>query len=91
MFKVECCIGGLCREHLQLPHLDLIDTFKMVSDIQIDDIARKVCFPSADGRNNPFAVYEATRGQAVKMLEVLRDTGVVDWFQAMAPSEQKEV
>lgn len=76
-----CCIGGHASAILHdegsgrnAPHHD----FGLLCGVS-SKVADAVCFPPtlSDARN-------ATPAQAVRLLEILRDEGVVDWTRAMA-------
>jgi hypothetical protein len=77
----DICIGGHCRTGLKTDRrMGVEEAFKLVSGIDDDTIASMVCFPTVIGS------YEATVSQAVKMLEYLRDYGIVDWAKALEES-----
>jgi hypothetical protein len=49
----------------------------LVSEIDDQIIADRVCFPITE------EAYDATIPEAVRMLEYLRDYGIVDWQKAL--------
>lgn len=72
------CIGGHCRVKLNPDRSMLVEeAFRLVSGIDDDIISDLVCFPTVSGS------YEATVAQAIKMLEYLRDYGIVEWAKAL--------
>lgn len=72
------CIGGHCVNSISPnKYIGAIAGFAKVSGIEDEIIGDMVCFPH---ENEP---YYATVAQAIKMLEYLRDYGIVDWAKAM--------
>lgn len=72
------CIGGYCAKSISPnKYIGVIAGFVKVSGIEDEIIGDMVCFPRG---NRP---YYATVAQAIKMLEYLRDFGIVDWEKAM--------
>jgi len=84
MEEPDICIGGHCRTGLRA-HRSMVveEAFKLVSEIDDDIIASMVCYPTVAGS------YEATVPQAVKMLEYLRDYGIVDWEKALEETDDQ--
>ena len=83
MADPENCIGGHCKLSLNKEGhkgFGAARAFELVSGIDDDIISDMVCFPMATGS------YDATVPQAVKMLEYLRDYGIVDWKKALEES-----
>jgi hypothetical protein len=81
MSDLSRCIGGHCKKNLELSrYMGVDEAFMLVSGIEDPILADMVCFPCAVGS------YEATVPQAVKMLEYLRDYGIVDWKKALEES-----
>ncbi len=84
-----CCIGGWCQ--FLFPNEEYVSLQEAFGRIVDDDELRTaVCYPNGiylddDVMLNPM---KATVEQAITMLEILRDTGEVDWQTAMtAPTE----
>lgn len=72
------CIGGHCIKSISPDkYIGVIAGFAKVSGIEDEIIGDMVCFPRG---NRP---YYATVAQAIKMLEYLRDFGIVDWDRAL--------
>lgn len=81
MDMCSTCISGQIYKHLN-PNSDSyaapIRTFAEFVGVDAE-IANDATFPI--GEENP--AWKATPTQAIKMLEILRDEGVVDWDRAM--------
>lgn len=77
----DICIGGHCRKSLNPDTPMLVEeAFRLVSGIDDEIISDMVCFPRVSGS------YDATVAEAIKMLEYLRDYGIVDWTKALEES-----
>jgi len=78
------CIGGICKRYLAQKDLaksiGITDAFFTVAKNITGENARKIVFPDEAIQPNP---YMATKEQAIRVLEILRDTGVVDWERVM--------
>lgn len=78
MSSIYWCIGGQCEIYLINRNLSsqkmigVKEAFRMVSEIEDVHIAYQVCF----------TCMEATYEEAIRMLEILRDEGVVNWNRA---------
>lgn len=86
------CIGGWCAAHLYLENIkdpdyqapDTSAAFREVTGLS-GETAERVCFPwGRMGDRFDINPYDATRDQAIRLLEILRDTGEVDWVTAMS-------
>ena len=81
MDSCSMCISGQIYKHLN-PNSESyaapIRTFAEFTGADVE-IAHAATFPR--GEENP--AWKATPTQAIKMLEILRDEGVVDWETAM--------
>lgn len=78
MEEPHICIGGHCRKSLNPDTPMLVEeAFRLVSGIDDEIISDMVCFPRVSG------AYDATVAEAIKMLEYLRDYGIVDWAKAL--------
>ena len=78
-----CCIGGhaeliLGGYHPEDP--EVVEALSRLCNIPVK-IANKICWPGS--RANCPEAYEATLEQAIKVLEICRDTGKVDWPKAL--------
>ncbi len=86
MDDADLCIAGQCR-HLSIADGVFLcgDVFSLVTDIEDFDIVNMVVYPYQTGAvEEPIPeTRNATLYQAVRMLEILRDTGKVDWHTAM--------
>lgn len=81
MEEPHICIGGHCRKSLNPDTPMLVEeAFRLVSGIDDEIISNMVCYPTVYGS------YYSTVQQAVKMLEYLRDYGIVDWKKALEES-----
>lgn len=81
MAKRSKCIAGHCNAISQCTLQDLCsDVFMDVAGVS-QEIADRVVYPSFN--DNFKAIERATVGQAIKMLEILRDTGEVRWDVAL--------
>lgn len=81
MAKRSRCIAGHCDSISNCPVGDLCsNVFADVSGVS-QDIADRVVYPSFN--RNEYAVRHANVGQAIRMLEILRDTGEVQWDKAL--------
>lgn len=81
MEDADSCIAGHCRS-IGFGRVECCDTiFESMTGID-HRTAVEVVYPDSD--ESTMIGCEATLPQAIKMLEILRDTGAVDWHQAMA-------
>jgi len=82
MMKRSKCIAGHCDSISTCEPLDLCsNVFMNVTGVSDQAIADAVVYPSF---NNHFKEIErANVSQAIKMLEILRDTGKVEWDLAL--------
>lgn len=75
-----CCIGGHAEKILGEYYSEVSFALSKLCDIP-RKTASKICWPGS--RVKCPEAYEATLEQAIKLLEICRDTGEVDWPSAM--------
>lgn len=79
MGDADICIAGHCRYKGGGDHFMCDDVFVEISGIQDKAIAGRVVYPYDPRHGGIPQAEKATLEQAVKVLEILRDTGEVRW------------
>jgi hypothetical protein len=83
MLNADICIAGHCRYKGGGGHFRCDDVFVEISGIEDKEIAGRVVYPYDDRHGGIEEARKASLEQAVKVLEILRDTGEVRWDLAL--------
>lgn len=88
MYAPSRCIGGICEKHLNTKGIHrtteevegdfngISGAFCLVTGVS-EEISEEICFPG--GERGYASPYEIEIGQAIKLLELLEETGEVMW------------